>query len=108
VSWPFVLLAAAALVSTAGALAVRVGRGDEPAESRARRSIVGLGLLGVAAALAAVGGALLGAGDAGRTQAGAFAGAAATVVLPLLAVGLARAAHRPGRSRTSGVSPASR
>jgi hypothetical protein len=107
-SWPIVLLAAAAVLSTAGALAVRAERSDEPAESRARRSIVGLGLLGVAAALAAVGGALLGAGDTGRGQAGAFAGAAATVVLPLLAVGLARAARRAGRRSRSGLSPANR
>jgi hypothetical protein len=90
-TWPiFVLLLVATGLATAGAVVARGGRQHSTEEARARRAIVGLGLLAAAAALAAVGGAMLGAGGTGPVQVGAFAGAAATVALPLLVVGLAR------------------
>lgn len=102
-SWPIVLLAAAAALSTAGALVVRAERGDEPAESRARHAIVGLGLLCFAAALAALGGALLGAGNTGQTQTWAFTSAAVAVALPLLVVRLGGRRRRPARGRRMGT-----
>jgi hypothetical protein len=102
VTWPVVvLLVAAAGLSTAGALAATAERRDAPEEARARRAIVGFGLLAAATALAAIGGARLGAGATGQAQLVAFAAAAATVALPMLAVGLARAGRRAERSRPS-------
>jgi hypothetical protein len=90
-TWPIiVLLLAATGLATAGAVVARGGRQNPTVEAGVRRAIVALGLLAAAAALAAVGGAMLGAGGTGPMQIGAFAGASATVAVPLLAVGLAR------------------
>jgi hypothetical protein len=97
------LLVVAAGLATAGAVVARGQRQNATEEAGTRRAIVGLGLLAAAAALAAVGGAMLGAGGAGPLQIGAFAGAAATVALPLLAVGLARRARRSSGARRSGL-----
>jgi hypothetical protein len=98
-----VCLGSAAGLAAAGTVVVL---GQEPRaseEAGTRRAIVGLGLLTVAVALAAVGGALLGAGGTRSAQIGAFGGAAATVVLPLLAVGLSRRDRRSRRLRRSRI-----
>ncbi|MGY1634159.1 hypothetical protein ACI784_20840 [Geodermatophilus sp. SYSU D01186] len=96
-----VLLVAAAGLSTAGAVATRQTLDEAPDETRARRAIVELGLLAAATGLAAVAGALLGAGGTGREQFAAFAGAAAVVALPLPAVGMVRRVRRTGRHGAS-------
>jgi hypothetical protein len=97
-TWPVIVLVVLATgLATAGAV-VACGEPHATEEAGARHAIVGLGLLAVAAAVAAVGGAMLGAGGTGTEQVGAFAGAAATVALPLFAVGLARRTRRARRS----------
>jgi hypothetical protein len=93
-TWPVIVLLMLAIgLATAGAVVARGKRQNPTEEAAARHAIIGLGLLAAAAALAAVGGAMLGAGGTGPVQIGAFAAAAATVALPLLAVGLARRAR---------------
>ncbi len=104
-TWPtIVLLLAATGLATAGAVVARGERQNPTVEAGARRAIVGLGLLAAAAALAAVGGARLGAGGTGPVQIGAVVGAAATVALPLLAVGISRPARPSGQARRSRLS----
>jgi hypothetical protein len=91
VTWPIiVVLLVAAGLATAGAVVARGGRQNPTEDAGAHRAIVAFGLLAAAAALAAIGGAMLGAGGTGPVQIGAFDGAAATVALPVLAVGFAR------------------
>jgi hypothetical protein len=98
-----VVLVVAAGLATAGAVVARGQRQNATEEAGVRRAIIGLGLLAAAAALAAVGAAMLGAGGTGPQQIGAFVGAAATVALPLLAVGLGRPARRSSGARRSGL-----
>jgi hypothetical protein len=103
-TWPvIVLLVLATGLATAGAV-VACGGTQATEEAATRRAIIGLGLLAVAAAVAAVGGAVLGAGNTGTMQVGAFAGAAATVALPLVSVGLVRRARRSSGARWSRLS----
>ncbi|WP_409330374.1 hypothetical protein [Trujillonella humicola] len=100
-TWPVVLLTAAAVLATAGALAPRPDAGTLPEEARARRSILGFGLLAVAVGLAAFGGGLLGAGGSGPEQVRALAGAALVVAVPLAAVALVRWLHEARAARRS-------
>lgn len=89
--WPaVVVLLAAVALATVGSVVALGHRSTAADEAGAWRGITGLGLLTAAVALAAVGGALLGAGESRTTQLGIFAAAAGTVALPLLAVGLVR------------------
>lgn len=96
-----VLLLAAVGLATVGAVAVLRPQHDAAPEVGSGRAITGLGVLVAAVATAAVGATVLTAGNTGAVQIGAFAGAAATVALPLLAVGYAHRARGPYPSRRS-------
>lgn len=92
------LLAGAAGLAAAGAVML-LGQGSRAGEEAGdRRAMVGLGVLAGAVGLAAVGGAVLAGDGTGPEQIGAFAGAAAAVATPVLAIALVR---RSGRSRRS-------
>jgi hypothetical protein len=102
-TWPaIVLLVGATALATAGAILALGQERTAPEEAAARRAIIGLGVLAAAVALAAFGGAFLAADETRPAQVGAFGGAAATVALPLLVVGLVRRGRRFRGLRPSG------
>ncbi|SOC50085.1 hypothetical protein SAMN05660748_2824 [Blastococcus aggregatus] len=93
-TWPvLVLLVGATGLATAGAVVTLGQRAGATEEVGVRHAIAGFGLLAASVALAAVGGALLGAGGTPTEQIGAFSGASATVALPVLTVALTRRAR---------------
>ncbi|MBN1093195.1 hypothetical protein JKP75_11885 [Blastococcus sp. TML/M2B] len=95
------LMVVAAACATAGAVVALGQRSGAAEEAGTQRGITVLWLLAAAVAAAAIGAAMLGAHATRSAQIGVFAAAAATVALPLMAVGLSRRARRSDRDRRS-------